>query len=123
MANVFGRIFNNSGIVNSQSSSLLIKDMSIIINNFGGLGIFIGLLIMSWILKSKKQMIQYFKNRVWKFQDFSVIQILCEIIFRESRSSKNAVLAILGAQNFVNLVNNISLQKVQKFIKIQSQCL
>ena len=86
MAYVFGCIFNNSGIKNSQSSSFLIKNMSIIINDFGGLGIFIGLLIMSWILKSKKQLIQYFNNTVWKFQDFSVIQILCEIIFRESRS-------------------------------------
>ena len=33
---------------------------------------------------------------VWKFQDFSVIQILREINFGESRSSKTAVFAILG---------------------------
>ena len=30
---------------------------------------------------------------VWIFQDFSVIQILCEINFRESRISKTAILA------------------------------
>ena len=52
---------------------------------------------------------------VWKFLDFSVIQILREINFGESRSSKTAVFAILGALNFVNLVH-FSLQKVQKFM-------
>ena len=46
-------------------------------------------------------------------QDFSFIQILCEINFCVSRSAKNAIFANLGAVNFVNLVN-ISLQKVQK---------
>ena len=34
-----------------------------------------------------------------KFQDFSVIQILCEINFGESRSSKTAVFDIFGALN------------------------
>jgi len=52
---------------------------------------------------------------VWKFEDFSVIQILPEINFEKSRSSKTA---IFGAQNFVNLVN-FSLQKVQEFINIK----
>ena len=42
---------------------------------------------------------------MWKFQDFSVIQILREINFEESISSTNAISAILGALNFVNLVN------------------
>ena len=37
---------------------------------------------------------------------FSVIQILREINFEESRSSKTAVLAIFGALNSVNLVNS-----------------
>ena len=57
----------------------------------------------------------------WKFQDFSIIQILREINFGESRSSKIAISEILEALTFVNLVN-FSLQKVQKFktIKIQS---
>ena len=32
---------------------------------------------------------------MWKFQDFSITQILCEISFWESRSSKSDVLAIL----------------------------
>ena len=39
---------------------------------------------------------------VWIFQDFSVTQILREINFGESRSGKSA---ILGALNFVTLVN------------------
>ena len=38
---------------------------------------------------------------VWKFKGFSVIQILREINFKESRSSKTAVFAILGAVKFV----------------------
>ena len=40
-------------------------------------------------------------HKVWKFQDISVIQSLCEINFKESRSSKTAVFAILGAVKFV----------------------
>ena len=36
---------------------------------------------------------------------FPVTQILREINFREARSSKTAVFAILGAVNFANLVN------------------
>ena len=46
---------------------------------------------------------------IMKFQDFSVIQILREINFGESRSSK---IAIFGALDFVNLVN-FSLLKVK----------
>ena len=37
---------------------------------------------------------------MWKFLDFSVIQILREINFEESRSSKTAILGILEALNF-----------------------
>ena len=37
---------------------------------------------------------------VWKFQGFSVIQILREINFGESRSSKNAIFVILGDPEF-----------------------
>ena len=59
---------------------------------------------------------------MWKFQDFSVIQILREINFRESRSCKTAFFANLGALNFVNLVN-IGIQKVQKYMKINIQSL
>ena len=62
-------------------------------------------------------------NTVWKIQDFSVFQILCEIIYGESKSSKNAVFAIPGALNIVNLAN-FCLLKVQKFmIKVQIQSL
>ena len=53
---------------------------------------------------------------MWKFQDFYVTQILCEIIFEESKSFKTAFFAILGALNIVTWINFI-LQKVQKFKK------
>ena len=55
-------------------------------------------------------------HTMWKFQYFSITQILRQINFWDTRSSKTASFAILGAVNFVHLVN-ISLQKVQKFIK------
>ena len=42
---------------------------------------------------------------VWKFHDFSVIQILREINFGESRSFKTVVFDILGALNLADLVN------------------
>ena len=48
------------------------------------------------------------------------MQILREINFGESRSSKIAIFAILGPMNFVNLVN-CCLQKMQKSIKIKFQ--
>jgi len=62
------------------------------------------------------------KGTVWKFQDFSITQILREINFGGCRSSKTAVLAILGALKMINLVN-FSLQKMQEFIKIKIQSL
>ena len=37
---------------------------------------------------------------VWKFQDFSITQILREINFGESSDSKTAVFIIFGALNF-----------------------
>ena len=48
--------------------------------------------------KTKKNCI----GTVWKFQDFSVTQILCEINFGETRTSKTA---LLEALNFATLVN------------------
>ena len=39
---------------------------------------------------------------VWNFQDLSVTKFLREINFGQSRSSKTAIFAILGALNFVN---------------------
>ena len=59
---------------------------------------------------------------MWKFQDFSITQILREINFGDSRSAETAVFAILGAVNFVHLVN-FSLEKEHKFIKIKIQSL
>ena len=67
---------------------------------------------------------------MWKFYDFSVTQILREINFGETRSSKNAVYAILGALEFANLailrahifayLVNFSLQKSAKIQEIQN---
>ena len=51
---------------------------------------------------------------------FSITQILHEINFGDSISSKNDVFASLEAVNFVILMNFI-LQKVQNFIKIKIQ--
>ena len=56
-------------------------------------------------------------TKVWKFHDFSVTQILCEIKFAESKSSKIAVLAIASVLKMINLVIS-SLQKMQKFNEI-----
>jgi len=50
-------------------------------------------------------------STVWKFQDVSVIQILREINFRESRSSKTA---IFGALRFINLVKKQNNAKIHK---------
>ena len=55
---------------------------------------------------------------MWKLQDFSVSQILREINFAESRTSKTALFAISGALNFVELVN-FNVEKVQIFTKIK----
>ena len=52
---------------------------------------------------------------MWKFQDFSVIQILREINFVDLESSKNTVLAVFGALNLANLTI-LSFEKVQKFL-------
>ena len=54
---------------------------------------------------------------MWKYQDFSITQILREINFADFRSAKCAIFAYLETVIFVNLVN-FSLQKVQKFIKV-----
>ena len=53
---------------------------------------------------------------VWKLHYFSVTQILREINFGESRSSKTAGFAIVWALNMIYLAD-FSLQKVQKFMK------
>ena len=55
---------------------------------------------------------------MWKFHDFSVIQILREINIGESRSSKTAIFAILGALTDDNLAT-LHLQKEQKIMKIK----
>ena len=59
---------------------------------------------------------------VWKFHDFSVTQILREINFGESKSSKTAVFVIFWALKMIYLAD-FSLQKVQKFIMIKIQSL
>ena len=60
--------------------------------------------------------------KLWKFQDFSVTQILREINSGQSKSSKFDVFTILGDLNFVAWVK-FSLQKVQKIIKLKIQSL
>ena len=57
---------------------------------------------------------------MWKFQDFLITQILREINFGESRKSITAIFEFFEGLNFDNLVN-LSLKKVQKFIKIKNQ--
>ena len=37
---------------------------------------------------------------MWKFHDFTITQILCEINFGDSRSAKSAILTHLEALNF-----------------------
>ena len=59
---------------------------------------------------------------VWKCHDFFITQILLEISFEGSRPAKNAVFTILGALNFVDLMN-FSLQKVLKCLKVKIQSL
>ena len=58
-------------------------------------------------------------TKVWKFQDFSITQILREINLGGSRSSKTAVLAILRALKSINWVN-FGLQKNAKIHKGQT---
>ena len=50
-------------------------------------------------------MFTYYVYTVWRFQDFSVTQIIREINFGESRNSKTAIVAILRALNLVILIN------------------
>ena len=59
---------------------------------------------------------------VWKFKDFSVTEILRELNFEESTTSKTAVFTIFGARNFLNLVN-LSFLKVQISYKSKSTAL
>ena len=42
-----------------------------------------------------------YSHTVWKFQDFSITQILCEIKFMDSRSAKSALLTHLEALKFL----------------------
>ena len=57
------------------------------------------------LLVKRHLYIKRYRVTVWKFHDFSVIQILREINFGESWGSKTAIFAIFGALNIVNLVN------------------
>ena len=58
---------------------------------------------------------------MWKFQDFSVIQILREIDFKESRSSKTAVFAI--SVDFVNVTKNAESQDLEPLNVLKCQIL
>ena len=61
-----------------------------------------------------------FRNTVWKLQKFSFTQILCEINFEETRSSKTVDFATLGAE-FCKIwpVSDFKNCRIDK-IKIQS---
>ena len=59
---------------------------------------------------------------VYVHRDFKIFLLLRFYVKSTRKSSKTAVLVILGALNIVDLVN-ISIQKVQKFIKIKIQSL
>ena len=48
-----------------------------------------------WLMLRKK--FGNWWSTVWKYQDFSATQILREINFEESKSSKNAIFTILEA--------------------------
>ena len=52
----------------------------------------------------KRPLLIHVLHTVWKNQNFSVIQILREINFGQSRISKTAVFATFGASSFVKLV-------------------
>ena len=66
----------------------------------------------------KHQPIHVFESSINKsqggFQNFSISQILREINFVASRSAKHAIFAILGAMDFVQLVN-FSFEKEPNF--------
>ena len=49
---------------------------------------------------------------VWKYQDFSVIQILREINFGESRSSKFAFFAISRAVKMQKFIKKITIKSL-----------
>ena len=51
------------------------------------------------------QKVQDHSFTVWKYQDFAITQILCEINFGDYGSAKTAVFTILGDVNLVHLVN------------------
>ena len=51
---------------------------------------------------------------MWKVNDFSLTQILREINFSESRSSKTAFFAILEALNLSNLCSRFQSSKIAK---------
>jgi len=64
------------------------------------------------VFPTQPKYLNTYKFTEWKFQDFSVFQILREINLGESRSAKNAGFALLGAMKFVNLFS-FNFQKLQ----------
>ena len=58
-----------------------------------------------WEMAKKVETGKMLHDTVWKFHDFPITQILCEINFCECRGSKTAVLAFCEDLNFVDLVN------------------
>ena len=57
---------------------------------------------------------------MWKFQDFAIMEILCEINFVDSRRAKTAVFDTSWIVNFVPF-GNFQPLKSAKFIEIKIQ--
>ena len=64
-------------------------------------------------LKSKNSIKLLTIHTVWKFHDFSITQILCEIKIGESRVSKSAIFTHLEALNFDFFMNFCTFWKPQ----------
>ena len=56
----------------------------------------------------------WLRNTVWKFQNFSATQILCEINFGDSNRAKTAIFTILEALNF-EFLEKFHTEKCKKF--------
>ena len=113
----FLNLFLYSRVIRGVFTWLMIGGFGLII--YGGpLALMLTVSRFSW--PAKKIFIQC--STIWKFQDFSITQILREINLENLGVIKLLFFATLGALNLGNLVS-FRLQKVQKFIEIKIQSL
>ena len=75
--------------------------------------------LLFWLACSKNTVKIKSQNTVWKFQDFSVTQILCEINFEVSRSSKTPVFCHFRGSGFCSF-GKFQPSKNAKFHKNQN---